>query len=68
MSKIIKEEKKNLKEIKQQLEAIKCSLEEYFDDKSENWQNSDAGETVTEEIEHLQDAIDALDELDIQGQ
>lgn len=66
MSKIIKEEKKNLKEIKQQLEAVKCYLEEYFDDKSENWQNSDAGEAVTEEIEHLQDAIDALDELDIQ--
>lgn len=52
---------KKVETIRENLIEIQEKLQEQFDSKSEKWQESDAGEKASEEIEQLGDAIDALE-------
>lgn len=44
------------------LDQAQTEMEDYYADRSEKWQESDNGEKLTERIEQIQGAIDALDE------
>ena len=44
-----------------QIEDICGDLENTYESRSENWQESDRGEMMSDEIQHLQEACDDLD-------
>lgn len=56
--------KKTLDKIVEELETVKAELEEFFDNHSERWQESDAGETCMSEIESLSNAISSIQEVE----
>ena len=45
-----------------QIEAAKDEMQTYFDERSEEWQNSEKGEAMQEQLERLDTAIEALEE------
>ncbi len=45
------------------LEAIKDEEQDFFDEKSENWQNSDAGDLLTEIIDSLDNSNSLLNDV-----
>lgn len=46
------------------LEEVRDTAQEDFDDKSDKWKESEAGETMEAWIAHLSDAIDELENVD----
>jgi hypothetical protein len=45
------------------LEASRDAMQVYFDERSENWQESERGEELRERIETLESIIERFDEL-----
>lgn len=43
------------------LEQAQSEMQEYHDERSAKWQERDKGEEFAERLDHLQEAIDALD-------
>ena len=54
--------KSDLESASMELDSIQNSLQESFDEKSDNWQESDKGEVAQEEIDRFETIKDTLDE------
>lgn len=44
------------------IETAQGEMQSYFDDRSEEWQESERGETIQERLTQLETALDALNE------
>ena len=54
---------KRVVEIKTLLSDLKSELEEKFDNSSERWKESDAGDACLSDIDAFERAIEALDDI-----
>lgn len=54
-----------LSELQSELTAIKDDAQDYFDSRSEKWQESEKGETAQEEIERIEEFADEIENINI---
>lgn len=47
------------------LSTIVAEREDYYDDRTETWQESDKGDSFQEHNDHIQEALDALEAIDV---
>lgn len=52
-----------LSELQSELTAIQEEAQDYFDSRSENWQESEKGETAQYEIEQIEEFADSAETL-----
>lgn len=65
LSKEVTALRSKLEEFKSEVEALRDTAQEYADDRSEKWQESEAGEAYQALIENLDSAVDGLGDVDL---
>lgn len=56
--------KNRIEELSTDIDAERSEMQEYWDARTETWQDSDQGNDVLTWIESLSDLVDALENLD----
>jgi hypothetical protein len=54
---------KKIVELREKLQTIADEMNDYYEERSESWQESDAGETFSSNMEIVNNAIGELEEL-----